>query len=51
MTQPKKATEKTAMIQVLRRIAGELGTTSVSRREFLRRGGPGKHKMQRLFGS
>ena len=39
------------MVKVLRRIAGELGTDSVSRPEFLRRIGLSERKVQRLFGS
>jgi hypothetical protein len=50
MIQPNEPDEKTAMVKRLRRIASELGTTSVSRAEFLRRSGVPDRKLQRLFG-
>jgi hypothetical protein len=42
--------ERTAMVECLRRIANELGTTSVSRTEFLMRSGVTEYKLKRLFG-
>jgi Homing endonuclease associated repeat len=50
MIQPTESDEKTAMVKLLRRIANELGTTCVSRAEFLRRSGVADRKLQRLFG-
>src|ERR1700745_3959798 len=50
MMQPTEADEKTAIVKRLRRIANELGTTSVSRAEFLRRSGVTDRKLERLFG-
>ena len=50
MTQPTQSDEKTAMIKRLLSIANELGTTSVSRSEFLRRSGVSDRKLERLFG-
>jgi hypothetical protein len=50
MIDPTHSDEKTAMVKCLRRITNELGTTSVSRAEFLRRSGVTKHRLTRLFG-
>jgi hypothetical protein len=50
MLEPTKPDEKTAMVKCLRRIADELGTTSVSHAEFLRRSGVSGGKLLRLFG-
>jgi Homing endonuclease associated repeat len=50
MIPPTEPDEKTAMVKRLRRIANELGTTSVSRAEFLRRSGVTDRTLARLFG-
>ena len=49
-TTKSKAAQKAAMVECLWRIAKELGTTSVSRIEFLRRSRVSDRKLHRLFG-
>jgi hypothetical protein len=51
MTQPTEPDEKTAVVKVLRRIADELQTASVSRSQFLQRSGVIESKVKRLFGT
>ena len=43
--------ERQTLIETLQNIAKDLGTTTVARREFLRRSGASERKIQRLFGS
>jgi hypothetical protein len=50
MIEPNESDERTAMVKRLRRIANELGTTCVSRAEFLKRSGVTDRKLERLFG-
>ena len=53
MTQPKpnQPDTKTALVKVLRRIAGELGSESMTSTEFVRRSGVTTHRIKRLFGT
>jgi len=51
MTQPNDITKKDEIIQILRRIAGELKTDSVARDEFHQNSGFSRRVIQRLFGS
>lgn len=43
--------EKEAIVEKLKSIAGDLNASSVPRHEFLRRTGLSERKVQRLFGS